>query len=72
MSGMKLATLTLRTGDPVEGAEIGHAALNDLDHLRSARTVQVVAALDQATVPHTRLPEVAHLRHNLAEVITPA
>jgi hypothetical protein len=72
MSGMKLATLTLRAGDPVEGAAIGNTALSDLDHLRSARTVQVVIGLDRAAVPHTRLPEVARLRYDLAEVITPA
>lgn len=70
MSGMKLATLTLRSGDPVEGAGIGHTALGNLDHLRSARAVQVMVALDGAAASHARLPEVASLRHELAEVIT--
>jgi hypothetical protein len=72
MSGVKLATLALRTGDPREGAEIGRRALVDLGQLHSARTLQVVAALDVAAVPHTRLPEVAQLRQDLLKVLTPA
>jgi hypothetical protein len=71
MSGLKLATLALRTGDPREGAEIGRRALVDLGQLHSARTVQVVGALDVAAVPHTRLPEVAQLRQELVKVLNP-
>jgi hypothetical protein len=72
MSGMKLATLTFRAGDPVDAAEIGHRALAVLGHLHSARALQVAAALDHAAVPHARLGEVAQLRRTLAEVITSA
>jgi hypothetical protein len=34
MSGMKLAALTLRAADPIEGTAVGHQALDDLTHLR--------------------------------------
>ncbi|HET9656049.1 MAG TPA: hypothetical protein VFP72_11890 [Kineosporiaceae bacterium] len=71
MSGLKLASLRFHTGDPIEGAEIGQTALRDLGGLRSARTVQVVRALDSTAAPHSRQHEVTRLRHELSKVITP-
>lgn len=72
MSGFKLASLRFHTGDSLEGAEIGQAALGDFGGLRSARTVQVVRALDSTAAPHSRHHEVAQLRHDLSKVITPS
>lgn len=69
-SGLKLATLTLRTGDPGEGAHVGQQALMGLGDVHSARALQVLSALDTAAIPHTRLVEVARLRHDLAEIPT--
>lgn len=68
MSAIKLATLVLRVGDPVEGASIGHQSLGALGRLRSARTAHVVAELDRATAVHAQLCEVVGLRRDLTTV----
>lgn len=67
MSGLKLATLALRTGDPEQAAAHGARAMNDLRGIRSARADQLAQELHTATTRHLRAPGVPELHHNLTE-----
>ncbi len=66
-SGLKLAELTMRTGDPRHAATIAQAALRDAQTVRSRRLDQVTTELARASARHRAIPEVAHLAHTIKE-----
>lgn len=66
-SSLKLAELTVRTGDPREAAEIARSALADLSTVDSRRLERVVADLIRATAPHARITEITDLTQMLRE-----
>ncbi|MFI8932514.1 XRE family transcriptional regulator [Streptomyces sp. NPDC053474] len=61
LSGTKLATLTMATGDPQHAVAIAHRALNEVGRLRSKRAASDVQDLAKASMRHARKPEVAEL-----------
>ncbi|MFI1584733.1 helix-turn-helix domain-containing protein [Embleya sp. NPDC020630] len=70
LSGTKLATLTMITGDPQEAAAIGHRALDEVDRLRSGRAARDVGDLFTASAPYRRVPEVIALREHIRTIVT--
>jgi hypothetical protein len=70
MSGLKLAALTLHTGEVDQAAAYGTRAMNDLRTIRSARADQVAQQLYAATTIHLREPSIAELRHDLDAHLT--
>ena len=65
ISGTKLATLVLASGDPREAAAIGQRALDDAGRLRSRRAADDLRELRTAASPRTAIPEVAGLCHRI-------
>ncbi|MBV8541542.1 MAG: XRE family transcriptional regulator [Pseudonocardiales bacterium] len=65
----KLASLTMATGDPLQAAAIGHAALDIACTIRSRRAAEELRELAHYAAPHQHLDEVAHLRHRIATLI---
>ncbi len=61
----KLASLIMATGDPIQAASIGHAALDAAGALRSRRVTDDLRELARYAVTHQHLDEVAHLRHRI-------
>ncbi|MFI9552720.1 hypothetical protein [Nonomuraea endophytica] len=68
-SGIKLASLTMATGDPHEAAEIGLRATTDAGRVRSCRTRDDMRELSRLASPHKGLTPVAQLRHQIRTVI---
>ncbi|MGY4103603.1 XRE family transcriptional regulator [Nocardia sp. R16R-3T] len=72
ISGIKLASLTMATGDPSEAAVIGNTALIDAGHVRSRRAADDLRELADAAAPHTGITDVdelhAHVTSTLAAV----
>ncbi len=64
-----LASLTMATGDPLQAAAIGHAALDAAGPIRSRRVVEELRELARHAAPHQHLDEVAHLRHRIATLV---
>lgn len=62
ISGIKLASLTMATGDPVEAATFGKAALIDAGHIRSRRAADDLRELRMLAAPHANASEVEELR----------
>jgi hypothetical protein len=65
----KLASLTMATGDPLQAATIGHAALDDAGALRSRRVIDELRELAGYAAAHQHLDEVAHLRQRIATLV---
>lgn len=66
-SGLKLAELTMRTGDPRQAVSIAEVALSDAQTVHSRRLEQVITDLARASAQHRAIPEVAHLAHTIKE-----
>jgi hypothetical protein len=69
LSGTKLATLMMAVGDPHEAAALASRALDEIGRLRSKRAVTDVQALGKASLPRSRLPEVAALRARVTAIV---
>lgn len=67
ISGIKLASLTMATGDPDEAGEIGKRALAAASDIRSRRAADDLRQLQALAAPHDRIDEVAELRHAIGE-----
>ena len=67
---IKLAILTMATGDPLQAATIGHAALDAAGTVRSRRTAEDLRELAQHAAPHRHIDEVAHLIHRIGTLLT--
>ncbi len=65
----KLASLTMATGDPLQAAAIGHAALDVAGTVRSRYVSDELRELARYAAPHQHLEEVAHLRHRIATLV---
>jgi hypothetical protein len=55
----------MATGDPLQAATIGHAALDAAGTLRSRRVADELRELARYAATHQQLDEVAHLRHRI-------
>jgi transcriptional regulator with XRE-family HTH domain len=69
ISGTKLATLIMATGDPHEGTVIGEQALDDAGQLRSRRAADDLRELHQVANVHSMRPEVAELRGRIRGLV---
>jgi hypothetical protein len=67
ISGIKLASLTMATGDPGQAGEIGRRALASAGTIRSRRAADDLRQLRTLAAPHERITEVAELRHAIGE-----
>jgi hypothetical protein len=61
----KLASLTMATGDPIQAATIGHAALDAAGAIRSRHVTDDLRELARYATTHQHLDDVAHLRHRI-------
>jgi hypothetical protein len=71
ISGTKLASLVMATGDPQEAAAIGHAALDEVGQLHSRRAADDVRELGRITIQHPKSSEAAALRERVAATVRP-
>jgi hypothetical protein len=69
ISQTKLALLTMATGDPVEAAVIGGAALDAAGAIRSRRAADDLPELARYASRHRNVTEVAALRHRITTVV---
>lgn len=69
ISRTKWASLVMATGDPQEAAAIGRAAVLDAAPVRSHRLADDLRDLSRFAEPHSRLDEVAALRHDIASAV---
>ncbi|MGH3753108.1 MAG: XRE family transcriptional regulator [Pseudonocardiaceae bacterium] len=65
----KLASLTMATGDPIQAAAIGHAALDAAGTIHSRRVTDDLRELARYAADHQHLDEVAHLRHRITALV---
>lgn len=65
----KLATIAMITGDPLQAAAIGHAALDTAGTIRSRRAAGELRELARYAAPHQHLDEVAHLRQRIGALL---
>ncbi|MGW5376442.1 hypothetical protein ACWESM_13435 [Nocardia sp. NPDC003999] len=72
ISGIKLASLTMATGDPVEAASFGQTALSDAGHLRSRRAADDLRELRMFTQTHAQTAEVDELRSQIDSTLVHA
>ena len=70
ISGTKLATLTMQTGDPIEAVAIGTRALNDAGRLRSQRAVSDLIELRQTAERYARTVPVAELTQRISAQVS--
>lgn len=68
----RLATLTMRLGDPKEAAEIGFQAADNAKLFRSRRIRDELNTLAEAAAVHRRVEDVAELRHAITSGANPA
>ena len=66
---IKLASLTMATGDPLQAVAIGHAALDVAGAIRSRFAADSLRELFRYAAAHQSLAEVAHLRHRIAALV---
>ncbi len=64
-SELKLAALTMTTGDPHEAAALGNRALATAEQVTSRRAVEHATTLARAAKPHAGMPDVADLRERV-------
>jgi hypothetical protein len=69
LAQVKLASLTMATGEPVEGALIGAAAVRASASVRSSRVLDTFHALDRHARRYRGLGEVEDLRDQLRRVV---
>ncbi|MFD4576353.1 helix-turn-helix domain-containing protein [Streptomyces sp. NPDC058417] len=69
LSGTKLASLSMATGDPQEAVTIGHRALDEVGRLRSKRAVEDVLELRRIASSRSRKTEVAELRERIRTTV---
>ncbi|MEV7869194.1 helix-turn-helix transcriptional regulator [Streptomyces sp. NPDC088124] len=69
LSGTKLATLTMATGDPDEALAIADHALNEVGQLRSKRAIDDIQDLARAATPYRRNPQIAALRKRITRTV---
>lgn len=69
MSTIKLAGLTMATGDPREAAAIGHKALDEVGRLRSHRAIGEVRDLHRFAARHSDVVEATELRDRITETL---
>ncbi|MFD4374822.1 XRE family transcriptional regulator [Streptomyces sp. NPDC058486] len=69
LSGTKLATLLMSTGEPDRAVAVATRALDDVGRLRSRRAAADVASLARAAAPFSRRPELAELRARIGTVL---
>lgn len=65
----KLASLTMATGDPLQAATIGHAALDAAGTIHSRRVTDDLRELARYATEHQHLDEVAHLRQRIGTLV---
>ncbi|MGH3824625.1 MAG: XRE family transcriptional regulator [Pseudonocardiaceae bacterium] len=65
----KLASLMMVTGDPLQAAAIGHAALDIVGAIRSRRAAEELRELSRHAAAHQHLDEVAHLRQRIGTLL---
>jgi hypothetical protein len=66
---VKLASLTMATGDPLQAATLGHEALNAASAIRSRCASDDLRELARYAAAHQHLDEVAHLRHRIGTLL---
>ncbi|MFJ6661339.1 XRE family transcriptional regulator [Streptomyces sp. NPDC091377] len=71
LSGTKLATLLMTTGDPHHATATAHRALDEAGRLRSQRALDDLRALGRSTHPYRHHPDITELRHRITTLITP-
>lgn len=69
ISQTKLSSLVMATGDPVQAAAIGNAALDAAGAIRSRRAADDLRELARYSSRHTRVEEVAALRRRITTTI---
>ncbi|MEU9889717.1 hypothetical protein [Sphaerisporangium sp. NPDC051011] len=69
ISGIKLATLTMSTGDPDEAAAIGERAVHDAGIVRSRRAADDLRELYRTATPYQRRDSVAKLRRGIEAAV---
>jgi hypothetical protein len=69
ISGIKLASLTMRTGDPAEAVAIGGQAIADVGAVRSRRALDDLRELRAHAAPHESVNGVPELRHAIGSVV---
>lgn len=67
ISGIKLASLTMRAGDPVEAAQIGTRALQEAGTITSKRAADDLRELRTFAHDHRRVSEVAELQSGIGD-----
>jgi hypothetical protein len=72
ISGTKLATLLMATGDPREASAVGQRAIDDAGQLRSRRAADDLRELRRYANRHVRLPEVVTLRERITHLVDSA
>ncbi|ORT46787.1 hypothetical protein KBI5_23320 [Frankia sp. KB5] len=72
LSQIKLASLTMTTGDPHEAALIGGSALDSVGKIQSRRLADEVRELSRFATKHRRVDQVAHLRQRIDTIVQPA
>jgi hypothetical protein len=69
ISQTKLASLTMATGDPVEAATIGSAALDAAGTIRSRRAAEDLRELARYAGRHPKVGDAAVLRHRITNLV---
>ena len=69
ISQTKLASLTMATGDPVEAATIGTAALDAAGTIRSRRAAEDLRELARYAARHLTVGDVTALRHRITTLV---
>ncbi|WP_078943198.1 helix-turn-helix transcriptional regulator [Streptomyces aureus] len=69
LSGTKLASLRMATGDPQEAVTVGHRALDEVGRLRSRRAVDDVQELRRIAASRSRSAGVADLRERIRTTV---
>ncbi len=65
----RLASLIMATGDPLQAAATGHAALDAAGTIRSRQVTDELRELARYAAAYEHLDEVAHLRHRIATLV---
>lgn len=69
LSGTKLASLRMATGDPQEAVSVGHRALDEVGRLRSQRAIDDVQELRRIAASRSRNAGVADLRERIRTTV---
>jgi len=71
ISGAKLATLIVATGDPHEACTVGHRAMDDAGQLRSRRAADDLRELRRFASKHAGIPDITDLRERITQFVGP-